>query len=338
MTVRVGVIGPGGMGGSHVRAVLAHPDAELVAACDVNTEVLDDLREKVEGLKTYTDYNELLDAESLDVVCVILPHHLYPDCVGKALAKGCHVIKEKPLAKDLADGIAMAQAARDTGKQLFCGSQRKFASSVERVAHIFEANLLGDIYLAQATIRYRWTPAWQDNWRWRGKKAQSGGVAIVDSGWHALDTLAMLIGAPSRVYASTGGARPITNSDYDVDLLGAMVFDYANGAVAHVLATFACQPSEFRLCLHGSKGDLELTPEELRWWSDGVLTEVTRFDPDGAEQVFDKQFAHFVECIEKGEPGRSDIASALDVQRTIEAAYRSAGAGQPVDMADVETL
>jgi hypothetical protein len=111
MKLRVGAIGIGGMGHGHLLAAQAHPDVQICAVCDVSQAALDAVAEP--DIRTYTDWQALLDKESLDLVTVCLPHYLYAPVVTAALKRGLHVDKDKPFARDLADAKQMTLAARD---------------------------------------------------------------------------------------------------------------------------------------------------------------------------------------------------------------------------------
>src|SRR5688500_19038317 len=93
--VRVGVIGAGKMGLSHLAILRAHPDVEIVGFCDSLGYLLDVL-EKYTGVRKFTDAARLFD-ERPDAVLIATPSASHVALVGEALGRGIHVFCEKPL-------------------------------------------------------------------------------------------------------------------------------------------------------------------------------------------------------------------------------------------------
>ena len=70
MTYRVGIIGCGGMGRSHARSWSQRDDAEVAAAMDISQGSARGLAEEYSVPATYTDYDEMLEKENLDIVSI----------------------------------------------------------------------------------------------------------------------------------------------------------------------------------------------------------------------------------------------------------------------------
>ena len=325
-------IGIGGMGAAHLRALRAREDVRLVAVCDNNVELLVPFTEEDEAIATYTDWRELLDRRDLDAAIVVLPHHLYPEVVNTALERGMHVLKEKPLAKDLSDARAMRYAADGAGRTLMVAAQSKFTQSFVEGHSIARSGVLGEFFLARGTIIYRWRSALEDQWSWRGVRAQSGGVAVVDSGWHVLDLINWYLGPPSRVHCSLGASQAVPDSDYDVDERAVLTLDWDSGCVASVVCCYIALPAERKLSLHGTVGSLVVDQDELLT----IIGDATPVHHSPAmTDPMAAQLDHFIGSIRDGSEPVSSVREALDVQRIIEAAYRSAETKEPVDLAAV---
>lgn len=95
----------------HLPAVLATPDAELVAACDASEERRAWARERLPGIPVEADFGELLRAGA-DALLLLTPPASHAQLSCAALRAGLHVLVEKPMALDRAEGAAMADAAR----------------------------------------------------------------------------------------------------------------------------------------------------------------------------------------------------------------------------------
>ena len=92
--LKVAVVGVGGISGAHIPAWEEMKDAKLVALCDIRPERM----EKYEGKRCYTDIDELLKNEELDILDICLPTYLHADVACKAMDLGINVITEKPIS------------------------------------------------------------------------------------------------------------------------------------------------------------------------------------------------------------------------------------------------
>ncbi len=322
-------IGCGGMGSGHIAALGERPDAELVGACDIDPEVLRPL--SAEGLPTHTDYRDLIGGIEADCAIISLPHYLYPGPVNAALEAGLHVLKEKPFARTLEDARAMLETSRRTGRLLMVAGQSKHYPSFRKAKQLLEAGEIGGILVCRATITYRWAGAVSGNWAWRGERDKSGGVAVIDSGWHMLDLVHWYCGPPSRVSCFLGKGRALPGA-YDVDDRAVVNLEFESGAVGTVSACFITQPSNRQIVLHGLEGALDITGERLvHTAADGRQT-VEEFS-EGSHSLA-PQLAAFIDAVREGRSGPALAEDAYQVQRIIDAAYRSAEEGRAVGLRD----
>lgn len=325
--LRVGAIGVGGMGRGHLLSAQAHKGSKVQAVCDVSSEALDLVTEP--GVRKYSDWADLLKEEELDLVVVCLPHHLYCPVVTAALKRGLHVYKDKPFAKDLADAKKMVAAAKRYGRRIFVGAQRKFSPSFIQAKKIVDQGKLGKVHFVRGAIHYYWQPVFSDTMNWRGRQEESGGIAIIDSGYHILDAVLAFHGTPASVFAATGSLRAAPDGKYDIDDKAALVLNYRDGSLGSVSISFATVPGEFRVVLHGQKGTLDVTGERMDLYRGNELVKQFKVDDSGVNTL-EVQYAHCVRALQRGEPSLCDMDRALDVQKVIEAAYESDRKGEVV--------
>lgn len=252
--LNVALLGAGAQGQVLMDAMMRIPGLRFRAVCDVWAEY--NLRRVVNSLKKfnhepngYEDYREMLDKEKeLDAVIIATPDFWHAQHTIDCLKAGKHVYCEKEMSNTLEGARSMVLAARETGKHLQIGHQRR---SNPRYLHCYEkligeANLLGRI----VTVNGQWNRAvapdlgapdryaipearlkqygFKDmhqfrNWRWyKGL----GGGPIVDLGSHQIDIYSWFLGAnPSGVMASGGLLYydPSNHEWYDTVMA---VFDY----------------------------------------------------------------------------------------------------------------
>lgn len=325
--LRVGAIGVGGMGRGHLRSAQVHKGVTVCAVCDVNPAALDAVTDP--GVRKYSNWRELLREEELDLVVVCLPHHLYPPVVTAALKSGLHVYKDKPFAKDLADARKMIAAAKRHRRRIFVGAQRKFSPSFIEAKKIVDQGRLGKVHFVRGCIHYYWQHVFTNTMRWRGKKKESGGIAIIDSGYHIIDAIMAYLDKPSRIFASTGKLRAAKKGRYDIDDKAALILNFKDGGLGSLTISFATVPNEFRVTLHGQDGTLDITPSAMSLYRGKDLVKTITVD-DSKVDTLEAQFAHCVRALQRKEPSLCDMDRALEVQKVIEAAYQSDATGKVV--------
>ena len=107
--LKVGLIGVGGISGSHIPAWDAMEDTELAALCDIRPERMEPYPDK----RHYTDLDEMLEKEELDILDICLPTYLHVDFAIKAMQRGIHVICEKPISLKEEDVDRAYRTARE---------------------------------------------------------------------------------------------------------------------------------------------------------------------------------------------------------------------------------
>ncbi len=292
--INVALLGGGDQGEVLLNSMLKIPGLRFRAICDIWTEY--NQKKLVNRLKKYNfdahgyeDYREMLDKEKeLDAVVIATPDFWHATHAIDCLRAGKHVYCEKEMSNTLEGARRMVQAARETGKLLQIGHQRR---SNPRYLHCYEkllgeAKLLGRIVTAQGQWNRSVKPdnGWparyaipEDrlkkfgfksmqqfrNWRWyKGL----GGGPIVDLGSHQIDIFNWFLGAqPSHVIASGGTDYydPATHEWYDTVLA---IYEYQTAA-GKVRAYYKTQTTNGSLgyfeTFMGDQGTLVLSESEI---------------------------------------------------------------------------
>ncbi|MBQ8387727.1 MAG: Gfo/Idh/MocA family oxidoreductase [Clostridia bacterium] len=185
--LRIGIIGCGGIANcKHMPALAKLDTAEMVAFCDIIEERAIKAREKfgTPECAVYTDYKQLLEDKSIDVVHVLTPNRMHSTITVDALEAGKHVMCEKPMAINSAEAKKMLDAAKRTGKKLTIGYQVRHRDMNIYLKNEADAGTFGDIYYAKATaLRRRAVPTWGVFLN----EYEQGGGPLIDIGTHALD-------------------------------------------------------------------------------------------------------------------------------------------------------
>lgn len=186
MSIKAGIVGCGGIAfNKHLPAIKKVGRMEMVAFCDIVEERAAKAAADfgAQGAHIYTDYKDLLK-EELDVVYICTPNCSHAQITVDALYSGKHVLCEKPMAINYADGKRMLDASLETGKLLTIGYQNRYRADSQLLKAECESGSLGDIYYAKAqALRRRAVPTW--GVFLDGEK--QGGGPLIDIGTHALD-------------------------------------------------------------------------------------------------------------------------------------------------------
>jgi len=291
--VKVGVIGLG-MGRAHLKGYEASPNAQVVALCDINEELLGRVLKERPNVRGFTDYGEMLAMRELQAVSVALPNYLHAPVTIAALEAGKHVLCEKPMAMNAAEAEQMKAASERTGRILMMHFNMRYMASAATLKPIMEAGGLGDVY--HVTTTYTRRDGYPRLGSWFGQKAKSGGGPLIDLGVHRIDLALWLMGYP----------KPVSAFGNVYDLL-------ARGL------TMSIRGTEGAVFEQG--GQLVLCKKEH-----GVPTTCV------LEQLKPKQTPqeHFVECIIEGKQPEPSAEHGVIVMKILDAIYESARTGGEV--------
>ena len=134
--LRVGVIGAGIMGANHARVFAGLPDVQLAGVADPNPQQRD-LVNRVLGCPAVEHYDALLDLKP-DAVTIAAPTHLHHEIALKCIARGIHVLVEKPIASNVEEGREIIAAARRANVTLMVGHVERFNPAVQAIKQAIE--------------------------------------------------------------------------------------------------------------------------------------------------------------------------------------------------------
>ncbi|MFO0958189.1 MAG: Gfo/Idh/MocA family oxidoreductase [Isosphaeraceae bacterium] len=163
--VRVGPIGVKNQGTGNLKALLRK--AETVALCDVDREVLQAARKVAElgtlkTVETFGDYRRVLDRKDVDAVVVTSPDHWHARITVDACMAGKDVYCEKPLSLTVAEGRAMADAAKKYGRIVQTGSQQRSDDKFRLACELVRNGKLGrlkGVTVGLPAVNYNVEPA-----------------------------------------------------------------------------------------------------------------------------------------------------------------------------------
>ncbi len=153
--VILGVIGPGGMGTNHLRALAPRKDVEIAYVCDPDSNRLATAAKLVETAtgqapKAEKDLRKVLDDKAVDAVFIATPDHWHTPAAILALDAGKSVYVEKPMTHNIREGRLLADAVQRSGKLLQVGTQSRSTATVREAIQRVREGEIGDVLVAKA--------------------------------------------------------------------------------------------------------------------------------------------------------------------------------------------
>lgn len=279
--LRVGVIGIGWAGETHLKSYLQLPDVQVLALAGLEEDRLASLGEMYNVPHLYPDYQEVIIRDDLDAVSVCAPNHLHAVIAIAALEQGKHVLCEKPLARSGSEAEEIVQAAVNAHRVLKVVFNHRARHDVQVLKRYLESGELGRIYHVKASwMRRNGIPGLGS---WFTKKGMAGGGPLIDLGVHVLDLAFYLLDEPEVVtvsaatYAEFGprgrGGRSFDNKmlvgdGYDVEDLATAFIRFVDGTTLLLEASWTVyRPTgdDFGVTLYGTEGGAAIQVENYSW-------------------------------------------------------------------------
>lgn len=353
--VRIGIIGVGQIGKSHLRKYKGIDSVEVVAASDVNAEELGRVVEEFEIPHQYAEFRELLKRDDIQAVDVCMHNNLHAPATIAGLESGKHVFCEKPIAGSYADGKAMLDAAAATGNMLSIQLATLFAKETKVAKRLIDDGQLGRIYHARSTGYRRRGRPFVDGYGTDNfvKQEVASGGALFDMGIYHIARMLYLMGLPEvervsgKTYQETGMyADRRASSGYNVEELGMGLVRCAGNVTLDIIEAWAVHLDAFEgSYVLGSEGGIRLDPFSFHTTMSDVEMEA-RVSLDSAdtrwhrvrenEDAYDSPQDHWAAVLQ----GRADLIPtaelALQTMLISEGIYLSEKLGREVTTDEIE--
>lgn len=337
--VRFGFIGAGMIAHYSAEHVHKHPRGKVVAVHDTHADRARDWAAKHGGPKVHDDVSSLLGDPEIDAVYIAVPNKFHAALAIAACEAGKHVLIEKPLAMNAAEGEAMIAAARRAGRVLLVGMNQRYIPAAQTIRAVVSAGEAGEIYHAKA---FWWRRAGIPKLgTWFTHQALAGAGACNDIGVHALDVCLFMMGnfepvaVSGATYAKFGprglgeggwGHSDREHTDFNVDDFATAFIRMRNGATVTLDAVWAShypEEQKFGVELYGTEGGLSLDPLQFRHpGGDSYLVEEDLQRPLTLPHC--DRFHNLINHLLEGEELLVQPEQALVVQKILDAINESA--------------
>jgi predicted dehydrogenase len=204
--VRVAFVGCGRISDLHQKGYRGIKNARIVAVCDKNKNRAQCKASEWGAHKVYTDYNDVLGDPEVDMVELLVPHHLHASMVVNACRAGKHVSVQKPMAITSHEAQTMIDASENANVKLRIYENFIFYEPFCKARKIIDEGEIGTpqmirIHFSTGTRDSGWKIP-LDSWLWRfDQKKCGGGPLVFDHGYHLFSIARYFMGDAERVNA-----------------------------------------------------------------------------------------------------------------------------------------
>jgi predicted dehydrogenase len=197
--LKAGFIGFGRMGITHFSILNTHPMVEVTAIADTS-KTMRNLLERYLQVKTYADYRQMIEDNSLDFIVVSTPTDSHAEIIEFALDRNLHVFTEKPLAMAPEEGEKIIAKLEKSHLVNQVGYVNRFNEVFMEVKKLLDRGAIGELK-SFASEMYGATVIKGSNSSWRSKQKLGGGC-MYEFASHCIDLAVYFLGPPERVSGS----------------------------------------------------------------------------------------------------------------------------------------
>jgi predicted dehydrogenase len=335
---RVGIVGCGNIFPMHAVSIQNNPNLELVAVCDNKPDRVKAASEAF-LCNAYTDYQEMLDLESLDVVHICTPHYLHAPMTIWAAQHNIHVLTEKPMAINVEDATKMIKACREHGVFLGVIFQNRYNNGAAFIKNTLESGALGKIKAAKMQVAWDRSDEYYSKSDWKGTWDKEGGGVVIDQAIHTLDLMRWFVGEPIDYIDANINNRVHKLIVVEDSAEGIIMFK--NGVIGsfHVI-NFYTTDSPVTVELHCEHGFISYIGDVATIKYHNGKTEVVgpnqneKFNYGNVKSYWGvshvKQINEFYQSIQKDQKPIIDGEEALATQKIVNAIYDSGKTRQKI--------
>lgn len=344
--VRLAVIGTGGMAHNHAQGFSRLRGCRIVAAVDIDRARVEAFAKEHGIPAAYTDTARMLAESDCNAVTIVANDAMHAPLAIECLRAGRHVLCEKPLALDHAEARRMVAAARRARRVAMVNFSYRNWACLHAVADVVRRGGIGDLRHVEASYLQSWLihDGWGDwhtkpAWLWRLSTRHGSKGVLGDIGVHIVDFATYPAGPIRRVYCQLKAFPKAPRNrvgPYVLDANDSAVLnvEFANGALGVIHTTRWCggKINSLFLRIAGTLGTVEIdsdrSTDSFRICR-GAALPGAKWHEVKAPAV-PGVYAQFVRAVRTGKSAQPDFARGAEVQKVLDACFRSDRLKRPV--------
>jgi predicted dehydrogenase len=314
-TTRFAIIGAGAISQGYAQAFNNCDTCEVVAVADIRPEAAASLAE-VLTCRSFDSYQELADEADIDAVLVSTPPVSHPEVCLHFIARGVHILCEKPFAVSVKEAEKIVEAAHSQDVRLTMASKFRYVDDVIKAKQIVDSGILGDIILFENAFAARVDMGS----RWNSDPAISGGGVLIDNGTHSFDIARYFLGPLAEVQVMEGKR----SQGLEVEETVRVFVRSTQGVIGNIDLSWSLNKELDRyISIYGSRGTVLVGWKESKYHQSSSSDWVdfgSGYDKVGA---FRNQIVNFARAIHGEEALLINSGDAVASVEVVEAAYES---------------
>jgi predicted dehydrogenase len=322
VVTRVAIIGCGLIGQKRARAL---SDSHLVIVADTHLARAQQLAAQFPGCSASDTWLAVLERDDIDVIIVATTNDSLTPVTQAALARGKHVLVEKPAARNVAELVPLMQAAQQAKTIVKVGFNHRFHPAFQKARAIFNSGILGPLLYMRARYGHGGRLGYEREWR--ADPQIAGGGELLDQGIHLIDLARWFAGD----FSEMSGHIDTFFWNMRVEDNGFLLLKTAQGQVAWLHASCTEWKNLFCFEIFGRNGKLQIDGlggsygvERLSFYR--MLPqmgppETTIWEYPGEDSSWRDEYAHFLRCIREHEQPSGTLADACAALHIIQQIY-----------------
>lgn len=266
---KIAIVGCGRIMPSHIISIIKNRRLyELVAVCDIDknkTKKAIKLHKalnfssffKIKKVTAYTDIDEMLENEDIDIVSILTPSGLHYEHSIKCLKKKKHVLVEKPMAMNINEANEMNKIADLNKVKLGVCFQKRYNKSIVKLKKAIDEGRFGKIFVINARTYWSRDESYYKSDAWRGTKQYDGGT-LMNQSIHVIDIVTWLVG--SNIVEFNSVIENYNHPYNEVEDYASIQIVFENGLISNIESTVNIVDDNYSetITVIGEKGFVEI--------------------------------------------------------------------------------
>ena len=317
MSGGIGIIGCGLIGRKRANALGGR---RLAACADLDRSLAAALAASASDCLATDDWREVVNHDDVAAVIIATPHHMLAEICAGAIDAGCHVLVEKPAARNADELRPLLRLVEEKKVLVRVGFNHRYHRAVQKMREIIDSGALGSLMFLRARYGHGGRVGYDREWR--AQPSLSGGGELIDQGVHLIDLARWCLGD----FVSIEGIAQTCYWDMPVDDNAFLMLRTAKEQTAFLHASCTEWKNTFSWELSGKNGKVQIDGlggsygvERLTWYR--MLPqmgppETTAWEFPMADNSWEVEMNEFFRDIENSRqpvPGLADALAVLDI-------------------------
>ena len=336
--IGIGIVGCGIIADIHAQAIRQLSNGQLISVFSRNEENARKLGNKY-NVEFHTDWDQFIENDRLKMVSICTPSGTHLDYGLKAARAGKHIVVEKPIEVTVERGRKLVDTCIESDVYLAVIFQNRYLDGVMKAKKMLSRGDMGEIFHADAHIKWYRTQEYYDSAAWRGTFALDGGGVLINQAIHTIDLLRYLVGDINYIFGQIG---TYTHEGIEGEDDAVAAIRFKNGAVGTIVASTSIIPARNRLIeIHGKAGTMILDGDDVfingKYVEDNKKKEKRSSGADSPLQGFSpephrRQFEEIIQMIHRNSQPNICGEDSLRTLAVIQAIYESSRRMIPIKL------